>query len=164
MAHKLIVFSCFLWSGTYLTRKLAHTMKFMRLQPMQTKGTGFVACLRSLYRFTEEKLWYVNWYNNCSLCWWAGLTHEVIYHFERRAKVSRLWMLTRTCRYVVFYHFVFRSLLSSKSWCFVVTRIGWSKFIQASLRNFSQHFWRLLFHWLGYFSLGLIFIIEGLSL
>lgn len=41
-------------------RKLARTMKFimkfMRLQLMQTKGTGFVACLRSLYRFTEEKL------------------------------------------------------------------------------------------------------------
>ncbi|KAJ6389664.1 hypothetical protein OIU77_027897 [Salix suchowensis] len=42
--------------GTRLMRKQACTKKFRRLHPMQTRATGFVTCLRSLYRFKDEKL------------------------------------------------------------------------------------------------------------
>ena len=56
MALGLIVFPLFLMLGTRLTRKQAHTKKFRRLRPMQTRATGFVNCLRSLYRFKDEKL------------------------------------------------------------------------------------------------------------
>jgi cytochrome c oxidase assembly factor CtaG len=51
MALTLIVLPLFLVLGTPLMRKLARTVKFRRLHPMQTKATDFVTCLRSLYRF-----------------------------------------------------------------------------------------------------------------